>query len=368
MRTKPDATGASALEAGRILVLAPNWLGDIVMALPALADVRRRWPAARLTVAARGSFAPLFRAVPGVDGVLPLGGGGMAALSTLNADAENLRAGAYDMALLMPNSFRSAWLARRARIPERWGYGTDFRGPLLTRAVRRSKDRRLHQAEYYQHLTRELGIPPGPLRPAIQPPDAASAAAAGLLQRHGWAGERLIGLAPGAAYGWAKRWPPVYVGTLASYLIRDLEARPVLVGAAADRGTARDVAREVRRRIGPAEADRLIDLVGQTDLMMLTGVLSRCSAFVANDSGAMHLAAALGVPVTAVFGPTREWATAPLAAEGGPAATVLKTDVWCRPCMLRNCPIDHRCMTRVTPEEVLSSVAAQLDAAPPGPA
>jgi heptosyltransferase-2 len=193
----------------------------------------------------------------------------------------------------------------------------------------------------------------------------AVSSAAELLRRRGWTGERLVGLAPGAAYGWAKRWPPAYVGTLASYLVRDLDTRPVLVGAAADRDTARDVVEEVRRRMGREESERVIDLVGQTDLTTLTGVLARCSAFVANDSGAMHLAAALGVPVTAIFGPTREWATAPLHPDGGPAAAVLKADVWCRPCMLRNCPIDHRCMTRIAPEDVLASVAAQLSATPP---
>ena len=364
MKVKPDGPPPVSIDPRRLLVFAPNWLGDIVMALPAMADVRRRWPGARLTVAARASFAPLFRAVPGVDGVVPLGGGGIRALGALSEDAGNLRAGAYDAALLLPNSFRSAWLVWRAGIAERWGYATDFRQGMLTRAVRRPKGERLHQAEYYQRLTGALGIPAGPLHPALRAPDDARQGAGELLERHGWKGERLVGLAPGASYGWAKRWPPASVGTLASYLVRDLEVRPVLVGAAADRATAREVTASLRRQMRDDGAEAVIDLVGATDLVTLIGVLARCSAFVANDSGAMHLAAALGVPVTAIFGPTREWATAPLAAESGPSAAIVKTDVWCRPCMLRNCPIDHRCMTRISPEDVLTSVAAQLSTTP----
>ncbi len=347
----------------RLVVLAPNWLGDIVMALPALADVRRQWPEAVLTVAVRQPFVPLFDAVPGVNATIPLGGGGMRSLKTLTTDVERLREGRFDAALLPPNSFHAAWLVWRAGIPERWGVSADLRRLLLTRAVRRPKGKRLHQAEYYQRLTENLGATSGPLRPTVSAGEAALATAAALLQQHGWRGERLVGLAPGAAYGWAKRWPPAYVATLAHYVAQDLEARPVLVGAPADRGTARDVLLELARR-GRSPSTGLIDLVGMTDLTALVGVLAQCSAFVSNDSGAMHLAAALGVPVTAIFGPTREWATAPLPAPDGPEPRIVKTDVWCRPCMLRNCPIDHRCMTRIAPEDVLAPVAAQVGSSP----
>ena len=363
MKAKPELPP----EPARIVVLAPNWLGDIVMALPAVADVRRRWPAAHLAVAARASFVPLFSAVPGVNAVVPLSGGGLRAIAAASDDAQKLRGGQYDAALLMPNSFRSAWITSRASVPHRWGFARDFRGRLLTRAIEPPTGKRLHQAEYYQHLTRALDIPAGPLRPELRPPDDAATSAMALLARYGWKWERLVGLAPGAAYGWAKRWSPAYVGILASYLVRDLETRPVLVGAASDRRTARQVCAELRRRLGRSGEEAAINLVGQTDLLALVGVLAQCSAFVANDSGAMHLAAALGVPVTAIFGPTREWATAPLPSASGPDPAILKTDVWCRPCMLRNCPIDHRCMTRIPPERVLASVVRQLSCSVPRP-
>jgi heptosyltransferase-2 len=377
MRAKPDAPadGRTAFDVrggtstpARIVVLAPNWLGDIVMSLPAIADVRRRWPAAHLAVATRASFVSLFSAVPGVNAVVPLSGGGVRALARVSDDTQRLRDGEYDTALLMPNSFRAAWIAARAGIPQRWGFARDFRARLLTRAIEPPRLKGLHQAEYYQYLTRALDVPAGPLQPELRPPTDAASNAMALLARHGWKGERLVGLAPGAAYGWAKRWPPMYVGVLASFLVRDLDTRPVIVGAASDRQTAQDVCAELRRRLGGSGEEAAINLVGQTDLLTLTGVLSQCSAFVANDSGAMHLAAALGVPVTAIFGPTREWATAPLSVAGGAEPAIVKTDVWCRPCMLRNCPIDHRCMTRISPETVLASVARHLSASAPRPA
>jgi len=355
---KPETDAGSAPR--RVLVMAPNWLGDIIMALPALADVRRHWPQARLAVAIRGAFAPLLECVPGVDARVPLAdGGGLRALPLTASDAARLRDAGPDLALLLPNSFRAALLTHRAGIPERWGYRSDLRGPLLTRAVRRPAGRR-HQARYYQDLTEALGIARGPLQPALTVPGEARARAAALLQQQGWTGERLIGLAPGAAYGWAKRWPPDRAGLLAAWCLRDLDVRPVLVGARGDRASADEVRRAFTRSVRADETGGLIDLVGKTDLLTLTGVLSSCAAFVANDSGAMHLACALGVPVTAMFGPTREWATAPLPPAGGPPPRILTHEVFCRPCMLRNCPIDHRCMTGIGTDAVLASVAAQV--------
>jgi hypothetical protein len=147
----------------RVVVLAPNWLGDAIMALPALADVRRALPGAHVAVAARSPVAPLFTAVPGVDDVRALEvRGGLRGVASLGRAAAVLRAGRYDAALLLPNSFASAWLTYRAGIPERWGYGGDFRDRLLTRAFARPHTPRMHQAEYYQALTAALGFARGP--------------------------------------------------------------------------------------------------------------------------------------------------------------------------------------------------------------
>src|SRR5262249_17000471 len=210
----------------------------------------------------------------------------------------------------------------------------------LTRAIPRGGP--MHQAEYYQRLVRELGVPSGPLEPRITVPDAARAAGDRLLAGAGWDGKApLVALAPGAAYGGAKRWPPESFAELAATLAAD-GIRCVMIGSPADAATATEVSAQIEGARGFSRAATIpvIDLVGTTDLPALPGVLTRCRALVTNDSGAMHLAAAAGVKVTAIFGPTNEQATRPL----GDAHAVITHPVWCRPCMLRECPIDHRCM------------------------
>ena len=342
----------------RLLVLAPNWLGDAIMALPAIADLRRHYPRATLTIAARRPLAALGTMVPGGDAGIPLDGrGGARVITALRGDIDQVREGRFDAALLLPNSFHAALLAYRARIPQRWGYRGDLRTPLLTRSVSKPRIARLHQAEYYQHLTRGLGIARGPLVAEIRVKSEHRAAADRLLREHGWDGRPLVGVAPGAAYGSAKRWSPGRMGALAARLAHEARAGVVIVGATADRDTVDDVVRTA----GAAGAGReIIDLAGRTDLPALAGVLSHCRAFVSNDSGAMHLAAAVDVPVVGIFGPTREWATSPLPGPRGVHAAIVHTDVSCRPCMLRTCPIDHRCMTGISVEDVMAPVLGAL--------
>jgi lipopolysaccharide heptosyltransferase II len=324
----------------RLVILAPNWLGDAVMALPAIADVRRGLDAAHIAIAARPAVAPLFQLVPEVDETIVLGrGASLARVGSWASIGSELRGGHFEAALLLPNSIHAALVAHRAGIPERWGYGGGVRGQWLTRGVPRIRGG--HQADYYRHLVAALGFSNGAREPRIRVGEAAHTAAAGLLRDAGWnAGMPLVALAPGAAYGGAKRWPPERFGALAAALAADGVAC-VLVGSAADSAAATDVADAFRALAGSAAP--LHTLTGRTDLPQLAGVLQRCRALVTNDSGAMHLAAAAGVPVTAVFGPTNEQATRPI----GAAHAVIVHPVWCRPCMLRECPIDHRCMRGV---------------------
>lgn len=334
-----------------VLVLAPNWLGDAVMALPAIADLRRHYPASRLVVAARAGIAELFTLVPGVDHTLVLEWKGrLLGRGARRADVARLAVLGAEAALLLPNSFSAAWLVTKAGIPERWGYARDLRGRLLTRAVPRPRGS-VHQAAYYQHLTAGLGIPAGPREPRLVVPSPAVEAARTLVSARGWNGERpLIVLAPGAAYGTAKRWIPAHVVTLITELVRQRGATCVLVGSRSDRETTT----AIRGKLAADVAACVVDAAGGTSLEVLAGLFTLAQACVANDSGAMHLAAAVGTPIAAVFGPTREHETAPLA--GATRAIVLTSPVWCRPCMLRECPIDHRCMTRVTPDRVFDAV------------
>ena len=326
----------------RIVIRAPNWLGDAVMALPAMAAVRTGYPGASLAVAAISSVAPLFLEQTPVnqDEVL-----------TVDARTEQaqLRDGRFDAAILLPNSFRSAWMARRAGIAGRWGYRAGGRGWLLSRAVGRPRAH-VHQAAYYQHLARGLGLPETDGTPRVTPRPETLARASALLDESGAdTGSPLVGMAPGAAYGHAKRWPPLRVAEVIGRLTQERGATCVLVGASGDR----DAGREIESAL-PSGA-RAVNLIGRTDLRALVGVLSRCAAFVSNDSGAMHLAAAAGVPVTAIFGPTDERVTAPIGNHD-----VLVHQVFCRPCMLRDCPIDHRCMKGITVDAVVASIASHL--------
>jgi heptosyltransferase-2 len=330
----------------RLVIRTPNWLGDAVLALPAIAAVRRAFAHATLAVAAPAPLAPLFEEETNARQ------NELIALPD-KRDAKPLRDGRFDAILLLPNSFRSAWTARRAGIGERWGYAAGVRGPLLTRTVARPP-RGTHQAEYYRVLVRELGIEPIDELPRVRPCEATIARAAALLERERVAAGRgpLVGFAPGAAYGHAKRWPPRRVAEVIAALTRDRGATCLLVGAGGDR----EAGREIESALPPDV--RIVNLIGRTDLRLLAGVLARFDAFVSNDSGAMHLAAAAGLPVTALFGPTDERATAPLGDHD-----IMLHPVFCRPCMLRDCPIDHRCMKGITVEAVQAAVARRLDAA-----
>jgi lipopolysaccharide heptosyltransferase II len=325
-------------EAGAVLVVAPNWLGDAVMALPAIADVRRHFADRPLIVATRASVSSLFTLVPGVDAVV-------------KADAAAIAGANPSTAILFPNSFASAWLVTRARVRDRWGYATDMRSGLLTRAVGRVK-KAMHQGEYYQHLVRELGIATGSLEPALSIPAQAVSDARALLVQHGWDEQRsLIVLAPGAAYGKAKQWIPSHVVRLVTDLVRERGTTCVLVGSRGDMATTR----AIRAAAPPACQPRILDLAAATTLPVLAGIISLARVCVSNDSGAMHLAAAAGVAVVGIFGSTNEQATAPLA-HAGAGVEVVTNPVWCRPCMLRECPIDHRCMTGIDPARVLTAI------------
>jgi heptosyltransferase-2 len=371
-------------ESPRLLVFAPNWLGDAVMALPAIDDLRRHLEA-RVIVAARRSVARLFSLVPWVDEIVELEWrSSITNLATMRRDIQRLRAAQAQVALLLPNSFASAWLALTARVSERWGYATDGRSRLLTRAIERpirpatslkapraaaegsfpspvQSSTGLHQGAYYQYLVHAVGALKGPLEPRIVVPSPVSADAQALLTSRGWDGARpIVVCAPGAAYGTAKQWWPTHYAQLAADLVALHGVQVVLVGSAADAETTG----EIRGLLPAAAHDAVIDLAGQTTLEVLAGVLSAARVCVSNDSGAMHLAAAVGTPLTALFGPTDEHETSPLV--HAPVALLIHP-VPCRPCMLRECPIDHPCMRDLTPARVLSSVIQLLGPPEGGP-
>jgi heptosyltransferase-2 len=321
----------------RLVVRAPNWVGDAVLSLGAVRDLRRNFPRSRLEVLARPWVAPLYEAVKEVDAVRPSGG--------FHTDRRSLR-GQFDAAVLLPNSFASAAAVRAAGIPERWGYATDGRGLLLTRRTRvPAQVRGRSQVYYYRAMLAGIGLTVSAAPDVrLSPPAAWPDRAAALLGAPGpW-----IGLNPGAFYGSAKRWEPTRYAAAGEKLARETGARIAIVGGAAERplGEAIAAALTVPARV----------LCGQTTLGELVGVVSRLSLLLTNDSGPMHVAAALGVPVVAVFGPTDWRETGPV----GPRQRLVREPVHCSPCLLRECPIDHRCMRRVGVERVVGEARALL--------
>jgi heptosyltransferase II len=336
------ALAAPALEDAavtqRIVVRAPNWLGDVLLSLGAVRDLRRNFPEARLDVLVKPGLAALYAAVPEVDGTLEAHGAGR--------DVRAVRAGRYDLAVLLTNSFGTAWVAWRAGVPERWGYARDGRSLLLTRAVPVPEQvRGTSQVFYYRALLGGAG-----LRVAANPettlacPDDWRARGREVLGDGRW-----IAVSPGAAFGTAKRWLPDRFAEAATAVARERGARVVIVGAASERA----VGEQVRAALGVE--GRL--LAGETTLPELVGVLANADLLLTNDSGPMHLASALDVPLVAIFGPTDARETSPV------RGRVVSEPVPCAPCMLRECPIDHRCMRGV---DVARVVAAATESRPPG--
>jgi heptosyltransferase-2 len=324
----------------RVLVRAPNWVGDTVLSLPALRDVRRNFATARLEVLARPAVADVYRAVGEVDAVREA--------ASFRAEVEAVR-GAFDLGVLLPNSLGSALALFRAGIPERWGYATDGRSPLLTRrAAVPAKVRRESEVYYYRAMLGAVGLE------VSAAPDVSLTAkgawrdrARAILREEGpW-----LGINPGATYGTAKRWHPERYAAVADRLAKRHGLRPVVMGGPAERPVAEAL-------IAAMETPAL-NLCGQTSLGELVGLLSHLRLLLTNDSGPMHLAAALGTPLVAVFGSTDWRETAPFTDR----AVVVREDVPCAPCKLRECPIDHRCMTRIRVERVTVEAERLLEAA-----
>ena len=340
----------------RFLVRTPNWLGDLVMALPVFTALRAQERDAILVAAAPAAFAPLLSAVGSIDEVVPLDRAVSGGMARLRAEAATLREGRFDRVLLLPNSFGSAWAARQAGIPERWGYTGPARRLMLTRAVPRPPSRpHRHLPADYQTLVEGVGVAPAAPVPRLAPTGGMTRRARTLLQGVGVDLRRpMVGVAPGAAHGHAKRWSPTSYADVVARLVADRHLQVVLVGSGHDRDAGYAIESSLPR--DGLVRDGVFNLIGRTDLAELVGVLAGCHAFISSDSGAMHLAAALGVRVTALFGPTDERLTAPVGSHA-----VLSRSVRCRPCFFRDCPIDHRCMRRITTSQVFEAVSDGLD-------
>jgi len=350
-------------DVGRILVRAVNWLGDAVLTLPALEALDRRFPQAEIVLLATPWVSGLFVGQPAVDRIIEY--------RTADAHrglmgrwrlANTLRDGGFDLAILFPNSLDAAFAPWLAGIPRRVGHPTQGRRWLLTHPVPDvSTTPGRHQVERYLDIVRMLGGNGMPSLRLRVTPEAREAAGGLLTELSVGPGDVCVALTPGAVYGGAKRWPMERFAAVADGLVERCGARILLIGSVQERSRLDEVGARMRH---PA-----VNLGGRTNLQALTGILERARLLVTNDTGAMHVAAAVGTPVLAVFGPTDPQATGPLAAH----SRILREPVPCSPCLLRECPIDHRCMTRITVDQVLEAAVellknahgSRLSAAPP---
>jgi heptosyltransferase-2 len=328
----------------RILVRATNWLGDAVMSLPALRALRQCFPSAEIVILAKPWVADLYRREPFCDRMIPY---------TARTLAEKYAAGRalarerFDVAILLQNAFEAAAVARVAGIPERIGYARDGRSPLLTRAipVPRKGEIPRHERFYYLELLHRAGILDSlPENDCIRLDGAPQARTSGLGRFHELGmGENIVGISPGAAYGTAKRWLPERFAEAATTIANELNATVAIFGSKDERAWCAAIADAIAV---PAH-----NFAGETSLAEYIELAAACRVYLTNDSGGMHVASALGVPTVAIFGATDDIATGPT----GPLARVVREPVECSPCLKRECPIDHRCMTRVSAERVVTT-------------
>ncbi len=327
----------------KTLIVAPNWVGDNVMALPVLEALKATGRS--LTVLARPHLEPLLEAVAAVDRIVV----------RARYDRETIRAVAelgFEEAVILPNSFRSAWLAFRAGIPVRWGYRGDLRSLLLEPALKRPEGLR-HQTTDYDSLLERLGAVSPTELPRLDLSAAQLALGRDALRKTGirFEGEtRTVGVFPGAEFGPSKRWPPEYFAELLRRLGEQPHLQTVLIAGPGEETLAAEIQRNsslATPAIGP-----------ELNLAELAAVLAQLDALVSNDSGPMHVAAATGTACLALFGPTNPSRTAP----AGDRHRVLYTHRWCSPCFKKRCPLLHqRCMRDLSVTRVVDALAAILD-------
>ena len=346
------SAGRPFKEGKNLLIRGTNWIGDAVMTLPAISAVRQTFPGARITILVKPWVAELFHLCPDVDEVMifqsPGPHDGVAGKWRL---AGELRKKNFDTAILLQNAIEAAIIALMAGIPVRAGYNSDVMGPLLSHSVRRTRAvREIHQTGYYLEMVRALGCETSDAKVHLDAGRESGPLAESLIGRFGLdKGRLLIGMAPGAAYGPAKKWFPERFAAVSDRLADALPVQTVLFGSAGDRESTDAVRRSATFPI--------LDLAGQTSLKEAMALMSRCRVFVSNDSGLMHVAAALGVPTVAIFGSTNTLTTAPV----GRRVAIVHKPVPCSPCLKQTCPADFRCMAMIGVDDVYDAARGLLE-------
>jgi heptosyltransferase-2 len=341
----------------KILVRGTNWVGDAVMTIPALRELRRIFPDAEITLYTRSWAEGIFRDADFIDKILTFDKTKSKIKDTL-AQASEIKKHGFDLAVLLTNSFETALVAKLARIPRRFGYAKESRGFLLTNSVPIPvwKDER-HEVFYYLNLVAEIEreyfnqktVPENEPRIDLKVSAERRSLARKILAENGVdLSKKTIALGVGSTNSRAKRWHAESYAKLNDLLQTDLDANVVLVGA-------KDEA-EVSAEVFAKSEKKPIILTGKTNLAEAVAVLSEIDLLVSNDMGLAHIAPAVGAETIVIFGPTNEKTTQPVGSE------IIRKFPDCAPCMLRDCPIDHRCMTQISPREVFEKAKAKLNA------
>ena len=322
-----------------IVIRTPNWVGDAVMSTPFIRAVRRNFPYADITLLAKPWVAPVYEQNPHIDHIMIYDAAGRhRGLRGKLRLAKDLRKRKFDLAILLQNAFEAAMLAWLAGIPDRLGYDTDARRMLLTHPVHRYHFlKQIHQIEYYLEILRRSRLmTDGSQLEIFFTPAEIQTAEKALYASGCHEYDRIIGINPGAAFGTAKRWFADRYAQVCINLKIYKKTHFIIFGSPGE--TA--LGEQIRQMVG----NDCTNLCGKTSLREAMARIGRCSLFITNDSGLMHIAAALHVPQIAIFGATNPATTSPRS----PLSHILRTSVECSPCMKQDCPTDHRCMESIS--------------------
>jgi heptosyltransferase II len=333
----------------KILIRGTNWIGDAILTLPAIASIRATYPQAHIAVLAKPWLADVYRIFSAADEVIVYEKKHDNALGVFSL-ARRLKEKKFDAAILLQNAIEAAIIVRSAGIPIRAGYDSDGRGILLTHRVVRSKEiRKAHQVDYYLEMVKALGCisinKKMKLETKINHHDAQD-----ILKKHITGDQKpVVGIAPGATYGPAKKWFPARFAAVADRIADTFDCRVILLGGKSEMETTEEVCKFAR--------NSLINLAGRTSLKEAIYLISQCRLFISNDSGLMHVAGALNIPTIAIFGSTNPVTTAPV----GNQSLVIRQEVSCSPCLKKTCPIDFRCMELISVDNVFNAACNLLE-------
>jgi heptosyltransferase-2 len=334
-----------------ILIRGTNWVGDALMTTPVVKAIRHNFPEARISMLVVPWVTDLFTHNPYIDEVIPyFREGRHKGIQGKIVLLKELKGRKFDLSILLQNAFEAALLAWGARIPRRAGYNTDKRGLLLTHAVAmRPEYKKVHQTQYYLAMARGLGLEAPDTDMFLHVPDEYITHIHSRVKEYGYEGRPLIVLAPGATYGSAKMWPGERFSLLAKELVRFFGVRLVILGSIKEKGVGDGIVDKVGK-------DGAVNLSGATSLLEAAAWIKQAALVISNDSGLMHMAAALSKPQLAIFGPTDRITTGPRNCK----AVIIYHETVCAPCLKVRCPVDHSCMESITVAEVFEAACRML--------